>query len=30
MLFLGEPREVARLLCLLLILAGIAGLKMSA
>ena len=30
MLFLGEPREVARLLCLLLILAGIAGLKLSA
>jgi quaternary ammonium compound-resistance protein SugE len=30
MFFLGEPREAARLLCLLLIIAGIAGLKLSA
>lgn len=29
MLFLGEPREVARILCILLIVAGIAGLKLT-
>jgi quaternary ammonium compound-resistance protein SugE len=28
MLFLGEPRDVARLICLLLIIAGVAGLKL--
>jgi quaternary ammonium compound-resistance protein SugE len=28
MLFFGEPRDVARVLCLLLILAGIVGLKL--
>jgi quaternary ammonium compound-resistance protein SugE len=27
MLFLGEPRDAARLICLLLIIAGVAGLK---
>jgi len=30
MLFLGESREVLRLLCLLLIVAGIAGLRLAA
>ena len=30
MLVLGEPREVARILCILLIVAGIAGLKLTA
>jgi len=29
MFFLGEPREVARLLCILLIVAGIVGLKVT-
>jgi quaternary ammonium compound-resistance protein SugE len=29
MLFLGESREVARLVCILLIVAGIAGLKLT-
>jgi quaternary ammonium compound-resistance protein SugE len=29
MLFLGEPREAARLVCILLIVAGIAGLKLT-
>lgn len=29
MLFLGEPREVARILCILLIVAGIVGLKVT-
>jgi quaternary ammonium compound-resistance protein SugE len=30
MLILGEPREVTRILCILLIVAGIVGLKFSA
>lgn len=29
MLFLGEPREAARIFCILLIVAGIAGLKFT-
>ena len=29
MIFLGEPREVARILCILLIVAGIVGLKLT-
>lgn len=29
MLYLGEPREVARMLCIMLIVAGVLGLKLS-